>query len=219
MKSFLPKVSFALLSAVFLLSCQDIGSDPVALDDLGPQFNKAGSLDETQCAAIGGVLDSKGHCHGGEDDVTQVSWSFADHVAHGSVPSYTLKSTCSGTPGSKPSNPTVEWRDGEVSGEDGCVTVTTKGSVRLTNDAYLIVATKRGNYTLQFQIQDIGGAAGTQYRTHRFTIEAPEFSGAGFTLHVHSEVDIYELKGHTGGPEVRNAGAIYISDIVYDSSP
>ena len=218
MKSFLPKVSFALLSAVFVLSCQDIGSGPVALDDLGPQFNKAGSLDETQCAAIGGVLDSKGHCHGGEDDVTQVSWSFADHVAHGSVPSYTLKSTCSGTPGSKPSNPTVEWRDGEVSGEDGCVTVTTQDNVRLTNDAYLIVATKKGDtkVTLQFLIQDIGGADGTQYRTDRFFIDSPAFTGAGFTLHVHSTVDIWQLKGHTGGPKVKNVGAIYISDIEYN---
>ena len=41
MKSHLAKVSLALLSAVFVLGCQDMGSGPVAPDDLGPQFAKA----------------------------------------------------------------------------------------------------------------------------------------------------------------------------------
>lgn len=40
MKSSLTKVSLTLLSAVFILGCQDMGSGPVGLDDLGPQFAK-----------------------------------------------------------------------------------------------------------------------------------------------------------------------------------
>ena len=39
MKSDLAKVSLALVSAVFLLGCQDQGSDPVG-PDVAPQFNR-----------------------------------------------------------------------------------------------------------------------------------------------------------------------------------
>ena len=42
MKSNLTKVSLALVSAVFLLGCQDQGSGPVGPDGLGPQFAKGG---------------------------------------------------------------------------------------------------------------------------------------------------------------------------------
>ena len=38
MKAHLAKVSLALLSAAFLLGCQDQASSPVGLDGLGPQF-------------------------------------------------------------------------------------------------------------------------------------------------------------------------------------
>ena len=38
MKSSLAKVSLALLSAVFVLGCQDMGTGPVGPD--GPQFDK-----------------------------------------------------------------------------------------------------------------------------------------------------------------------------------
>ena len=40
MKSNLTKVSFALLSAVFILSCQDVGTGVVEADGLSPQFAK-----------------------------------------------------------------------------------------------------------------------------------------------------------------------------------
>ena len=53
MKSHLAKVSLALLSAAFLLGCQDQGSSPVGL---GPEFNKPNS---GNCGQV--------HCHG--DDV------------------------------------------------------------------------------------------------------------------------------------------------------
>ena len=42
MKSNLTKVPLALLSAVFVLGCQDQASGPVGPDDLGPQFAKGG---------------------------------------------------------------------------------------------------------------------------------------------------------------------------------
>ena len=40
MKAHLTKVSLALLSAVFLLGCQEQASSPVGLEGLGPEFNK-----------------------------------------------------------------------------------------------------------------------------------------------------------------------------------
>ena len=207
MKSHLAKLTLALLSAAFLLGCQEQASGPVGPDGLGIQAKKGGN-------------GKGGGGGGGGGGGTKVTWDFADHEVDGvsnDVLLYTLQSTCGGTPGSKPSNPTVEWKDGEDLAEDGCVTVKTTDGTVLTNDAYLIVATKKGStkVTLQFQIQDIGGADGIQYRTDRFFIDSPEFAGAGFTMHVHSTVAIYELKGHTGGPKVRNAGNIHISDVVY----
>ena len=59
MKKHLVKLSLALLSAVFILGCQDQGSGVVGLDS-GPQFDKKGS--GTCDAAASG-----GHCHGDED--------------------------------------------------------------------------------------------------------------------------------------------------------
>ena len=64
MKSNLAKVSLALLSAVFILGCEDQGSGAVGLD-LVPQFDKAGTPGDP-CPG-GGVRDHKGHCHGGDD--------------------------------------------------------------------------------------------------------------------------------------------------------
>ncbi len=40
MKSNLTKLSLALLSAVFVLGCQDVGTGVVASDGPGPQFVK-----------------------------------------------------------------------------------------------------------------------------------------------------------------------------------
>jgi hypothetical protein len=39
MKAHLAKLSLALLSTVFLFGCQDLGSGPVGLDGLGPEFH------------------------------------------------------------------------------------------------------------------------------------------------------------------------------------
>ncbi len=207
-------IPLAVACTAFMCGCQEQASGPVEPDGLAPQFTHK----------------DPDKVHGGprRDDDTKVSWKFADLTGHDvpDQPSTLKQSTlqsCSGTPGSKPSNPTVEWNDGEDPKEDGCVTVTTTGTstvtgVRLTNDAQLIVATKKGDtkVTLQFLIQDKSGPDGIQYRTDRFFIHsAKEFTGAGFILHVHSKVDIYELKGHTGGPRVKNVGTINIGDIVY----
>ncbi len=69
MKAHLAKLSLALLSTVFLLGCQDIGSGPVGLD--GPQFNKPVEVtpeNKTACeATLGFFFDEKGHCHAGEE--------------------------------------------------------------------------------------------------------------------------------------------------------
>ena len=45
MKSYLAKVSLALLSAGFLLGCQDQGSGPVGPEGLGPEFAKVKNCD------------------------------------------------------------------------------------------------------------------------------------------------------------------------------
>ena len=57
MKSNLTKLSLALLSAVFILGCQDQGSGPVGPEGLVPQFDKKGTGD---CAP---KVDNV-HCHG-----------------------------------------------------------------------------------------------------------------------------------------------------------
>ena len=220
MKSHLAKVSLALLSAAFVLGCQEQGSGPVGPEGLGPEFTHKGP-DKVH----GGPKDG-----GGGDDNTEVTWSFADARVHGESvfvennPN-TLQSTCSGSPAPKTTNPTVFWNDGEEDGEEegstnGCAQVTTTENVKLTNDAHLIVATKKGStkFTIQFQIQDVGGFTSIQYRTDRFVIDRPEygeFTGADFTLHVDTTVVIYQLKGHTGGPKVKPVGTIHIADIVY----
>ena len=228
MKAHLTKVSLALLSAAFLLNCQDQGSGPVGPEGLGPEFIHKGE-DKVHGGPKGG---------GGGDDNTKVTpWSFADARVHDDDESdfdesdfvddnaNTLQSTCSGSPAPKTTNPTVFWNDGEEEGEEegstnGCAQVTTTEEVKLTNDAHLIVATKKGStkFTIQFQIQDVGGFTSIQYRTDRFVIDRPEygeFTGADFTLHVDTTVVIYQLKGHTGGPKVKPVGTIHIADIVY----
>ena len=57
MKAHLTKLSLALLSTVFLLGCQDLGSEPVGPE--GPQFDKK---DSGNCA-----VPVKGHCHGDDE--------------------------------------------------------------------------------------------------------------------------------------------------------
>ena len=58
MKSELVKLSLALLSAVFILGCQDQGAGPVGPDGLVPQFDKAGT---GNCRKMPHDV----HCHGG----------------------------------------------------------------------------------------------------------------------------------------------------------
>ncbi len=72
MKAHLAKLSLALLSAVFLLGCQERGSGPVGLEGLGPEFDKP--LDNCD------FPDAKGHCHNGDDVVEpeQVTLDLAD---------------------------------------------------------------------------------------------------------------------------------------------
>ncbi len=73
MKTHLAKLSLALLSTVFLLGCQDLGSGPVGPD--GPQFDKpfpdqAGDpCDDAE--PDGPKRDLNGHCHG-DDGVDPV---------------------------------------------------------------------------------------------------------------------------------------------------
>ncbi len=64
MKAHLAKLSLALLSAVFLLGCQEQGSSPVGPEGLGPEFNKP---------------DVNGnHNHGDDGDPEQATLTLAD---------------------------------------------------------------------------------------------------------------------------------------------
>ena len=61
MKFHLTRISLAVLSTVFMLGCQDLGSGPVGPD--GPQFDKAS---DGPCPPPG--RDAKDHCHGDDGD-------------------------------------------------------------------------------------------------------------------------------------------------------
>ena len=64
MKSNLTKVSLALLSAVFILGCQD--QAPVGPDGLVPQFDQKSN--DPFCPDGVTSRDNKGHCHGDDGD-------------------------------------------------------------------------------------------------------------------------------------------------------
>ncbi len=67
MKAHLAKLSLTLLSAVFLLGCQDMGSGAVGPDGLVPEFDKP-VKSVGDCLALGRVLDEEtGHCHADDD--------------------------------------------------------------------------------------------------------------------------------------------------------
>ncbi len=73
MKAHLTKLSLALLSTVFLLGCQDLGSEPVGPE--GAQFDKKGTP-FTPCPGGVGSRNIDGHCHGDDepgDDLFKVT--------------------------------------------------------------------------------------------------------------------------------------------------
>ncbi len=235
----------ALVSAAFLLGCQEQGSEAL----VGP--DGVVTQEATQ-AAKGGKQDKPpkggGGGGGGDDPTEAVTWSMAFARVHYAT---SFKSTadlnilqsdtdnslidgCFGVPGAQSSKPNVFWQDPMPETEDdgdinGCAQVTTTGTkdaggltiepaVLLTNDASLIVVARKGNrFEIQFHIQNVGGAVGIQYRSDKFVITRPDapFTGVGYTLHVDTIVDIYRLKGHTGGGKDAFVGTIRIDDIVY----
>lgn len=228
----------ALVSAAFLFGCQEQASEAL----VGPD---GVVTQEASQAAKGGNKDKppKGGGGGGGGDPTEpVTWSMAFARVHDATSFESTANTnilqsdtdasvipgCFGVPGAQSSRPSVSWRDPmpetEHDGDkNGCAQVTTTGdgteaAVTLTNDASLIVVAKKGNkFEIQFQIQDVGGATGIQYRSDKFVIgPIIPFTGAGFRLHVDRDVDIYRLKGHTGGGKDAFVGTIRIHDIVYE---
>ena len=91
MKSNLTKVSLALLSAVFILGCQDLGSGPVGPDGLVPQFNKPVPDNEPNrkaCEDPGGFIFENGHCHAGEEraELTFDITIDSDQLTHPTTP-------------------------------------------------------------------------------------------------------------------------------------
>ncbi len=72
MKAHLTKVSLALLSTVFLLGCQDLGSGPVGPEGLGPEFTHKG--------------DPHGKPGGGGGDPIVLEVAFTTHTGDGTFP-------------------------------------------------------------------------------------------------------------------------------------
>ena len=71
MKAHLAKVSLALLSAVFLLGCQEQGSEPVGPEGLGPQF-------AAKKCANNSALPGCGGDDGGDGDPAATTLTLAD---------------------------------------------------------------------------------------------------------------------------------------------
>jgi hypothetical protein len=144
------------------------------------------------------------------------AWTQASANAHGvAAPDLsTLVSTCPGHPGNIDKQPMVIWPP-----HDGCVVIELSDGPPLTDDPTLIVGYKGGNIvSVQFYEQDVDGLEGIMYKSARVTLPVPvPFTGPGMTLHIHAEnVPVYQLKGHTGGPIVRQAGTMDFGDIVYE---
>jgi hypothetical protein len=90
MKSQLPKVALALLPVLLLLGCQDQGSEPMGLDDLGPQFgvNCDNKPDHPKCGGGGedpaaGTFDVTVRTVGGSEWTTAGAQEVQDGDATG----------------------------------------------------------------------------------------------------------------------------------------
>jgi hypothetical protein len=186
----------ALFTAAVLAAC---GEDPEGRGPFEPQHSHNG----------------KEHGGGGGRGGESVSpWSAADVTGH-DVPaaSWTLVTSCSGAPGSKDTHPRIVWPR-----HDQCANLTLQDGTLLSDDPTMEFGMKGGSIVwIQFRQQDVNGSEGIQYESERVAIEpAVRFTGAGMTLHVHAtEVPVYRLKGHIGGPRVGVAGTMNIGDVVY----
>ena len=123
-----------------------------------------------------------------------------------------LSSTCPGSTSGR--NLYVEWPRGE-----DCITISPLGSsYSLTNDPSLSVSMRKGGiFEIRLWIQDKEGPEGIIHSTDKIPIDPPEMpSPEGFTLHVHAEgVQVWQHKGHVGGPRVEMIGTISVGDIVF----
>jgi hypothetical protein len=152
--------------------------------------------------------------HNGKQHGKGTTWSEADVTGH-DVPaaSWTLVSTCPGYPSINDSNPRVVWPQ-----HDQCANITLQDGTALTDEPTLEFGMKGGSIVwVQFRQQDVIGPEGIQYESERVSISpAVPFTGAGMVLHVHAtDIPVYQLKGHIGGPRVRLAGTMNIGDVAY----
>ncbi|MFQ5678355.1 MAG: hypothetical protein ACE5HP_02760 [Gemmatimonadota bacterium] len=191
------------------MACQEQAPSPVAPDAPGPAFShKPGHSPGGKKGGGGG--------NGGGDKAT---WSFAAARAGdvGTSPA-TLISSCPAMPGSKNTSPTLVWPR-----HDMCANVTPEGQtgptiITLTDDPVLVVKTKGDQIlAVSFRQQDVIGPDGIQFESEEVPIDPPvTFTGAGFVLKINtSGVNVWQLKGHTGGPRVRIIGTMNFGEVVY----
>ena len=194
MKVHLTKVSLALLSAAFLLGCQDIGSGAVGPDGFEPAFVK------------GGKPGGGGGKPGVVFEVDVVAGSFCSVSATSAntllrVPGQPLGRTDKG-------GLFTRWQDGELR-------VTSTGGVFLDGNAQGNVQTHKGKIVdIDLQIRD----RINEYDVYKIIdllngAKIRDPSPDGFTITVNRNVDIFgPAKGSKPGPSV---GDICIGQLVY----
>ena len=104
MRSNLTKVSLALLSAVFVLGCQDLGLDAVGPGDVGPQFAKGGggggkTLGEYSVVFMGDIT-------GGGTATKNITAGGFNLRAALTIPITEEQFNCFGNPDDPPTDPT-----------------------------------------------------------------------------------------------------------------
>ena len=189
MKLNLAKVSLALLGAVFVLGCQDVGSGPVGPDGLEPQFAKGGG---------------HGKPDGGETTIFQVTFPTVS-TTHFSATDPTLTTTAPTTVNHK------LWGIIFSNAWDGIKL----GDIELRRVAVYprMKAGKVTSVAIHFNDSNIVGS-GTAYHTGRLPVDPPEPVSGVFTLHLHA--NSVELRESQNSPSI---GTVSIADAVYTPVP
>ena len=195
MNAHLTKVSLGLLSAVFILGCQDLGSGPVGPDGLVPQFKRGGNGKPD--SSIYSVDANQGAC---------------------SVQANTWFSTKAGVPTGSSLSP--RWARGDLTVTT--VPVDGNAAVLLTGPAGAGVGVHKGEIDwVRLSIRDISNVQYTTGKIPFTTSNGPlQDDGSapdGFTISGVADnniVPIYPLtaRGNKRGPQV---GTICFGDLVY----
>ena len=195
MKSSLTKLSLALLSAAFLLGCQDLGSGPVGPDGLVPQFAK-------KCPSP--------PCGGGEGGTT----TFEGAITNDDQPDFNPDSTVT-----TPLGTTVPVDNKFNTGNNiamNPVDVVLSDGTTLTLHLTAFSVRKRQGKLVSAKVW-VGNGGTNKFATDYLPADPPvTISDSGFTLHVHAEnAEFVRLHDTSGTVAFR----LNIVDIVYTPAP